>query len=209
MPYEVVGESAEDVFERELVDLIWGKSALDAGCGHGEFTLKMARYAGSIIGYDFAHDLLSIAERLKAESGVNNVTFLATNWGGLLPFGDRTFDVIYSRRGPGSIVEQPKRLKSGGIVMGIHKYPIPDGEIADRIKATGAYRNITVRAYQGAVTYFKNEADFAEYLSSQHLAPDCTLPENRRAFEEILKDSWIGGRIGVRESKQIWRAVKK
>lgn len=209
VPYEVVGESAEDAFERELTDLIAGKAVLDAGCGHSEFTLRMAKYAGSIVGYDFAGEMIKIANRLKSEQSADNVTFMETVWGEQLSFADGAFDVIYSRRGPGSIVEQSRLLKPGGVATGIHIYPIEDGEITDRIEATGAYTDITRRVYQTAVTYFQSEAHFAEYLSSMHLAPDYTLPENREAFARILRDSIIDGRIGIRESKQIWRAVKK
>lgn len=208
VPYDVEGESAEDVFERELIGVTQGKAVLDAGCGHGEFTLKMARHARSIVGYDFSQEMIHIANRLKQEQSAESATFVKTAWREQLPFPDGAFDVVYSRRGPGSIVEQSRLLKPGGIVMGIHIYPIPDGEIVDRIAATGAYENITRRVYQTAVTYLRNEADFAEYLSSMHMAPDYTLPENRDAFAAILKDSYIGGRIGIRESKQIWRATR-
>ncbi len=230
VPYEVVGESAEDVFEKELTALIRGKTVLDAGCGHGEFTLSMARHAKEITGYDFAHEMIRIADGLKAKSNsdggadsknrapygdsarnpyITNVKFLLTAHGERLSFRDGHFDVIYSRRGPGSIVEQSGLLKPGGVITGIHVYPIRDGEIVDRIRRTGDYTDITVRVFQSAVTYLRSEADFAEYLSSWHGAPDYTLPENRAAFEAILGGSIIDGRIGVRESKQIWRATRK
>ncbi|NLG25764.1 MAG: class I SAM-dependent methyltransferase [Clostridiales bacterium] len=209
VPYEVVGESAEDVFEREVAELVRGRAALDAGCGHGEFTLRMAAGARRIVGYDFAGEMIAIAERLKAERGAANVAFLHTAHGQALPFPDGHFDVIYSRRGPGSIVEQARLLRPGGVITGIHAYPIGDGEIVDRIRATGDYEEPTMRVFDRAITYFYSAADYAEYLSSSHLAPDYTLPENRAAFEAILRGSIIGGRIGVRERKQIWRAVRK
>ena len=209
VPYEVVGESAEDVFQRELKELIAGKTVLDAGCGHGEFTLKMARYAHGITGYDFAAEMIKIANALKEQRRVGNARFLETAYGERLPFADGAFNIIYSRRGPGSIVEQSWLLKPGGVITGIHVFPILEGEITDRIESTGAYTDITRRVFQTAVTYFQSEADFAEYLSSMHLAPDYTLPENRAAFEDILRGSIIDGRIGIQESKQIWRAVKK
>jgi SAM-dependent methyltransferase len=209
VPYEVDGESAEDVFEHELIPLIRNKTVLDAGCGHGAFTLRMAGYTKEIVGYDFAHEMIKIANRLKYEEAVRNAIFIPTVHGEILSLEKGFFDVIYSRRGPGSIVEQSSLLKPGGIITGIHMYPIPDGEITDRIKATGDYTDISIRVFQSAIIYFKNEADFAEYLSSSHLAPDYTLPENRAAFEKILEDSYVNGRIGIRESKQIWRAVKK
>ena len=209
VPYETVGESAEDIFEQELIDLLKGKTVLDAGCGHGEFTLKMAWYARHIVGYDFAGEMIQIANRLKREQSADNADFIQTAWGEQLQFEDGCFDVIYSRRGPGSVVEQHRLLKSGGIITGIHVYPIKDGEIKQRIEATGMYTDISVRVYQSAVNYFISEADFAEFLSSSHLSPDYTLQENREEFDAILKDSYINGRIGLRESKQIWRAVKK
>ncbi len=209
VPYEVCGESAEDVFERELVLLIRDRTVLDAGCGHGAFTLRMAGYAKEIVGYDFANEMIKIANRLKEEAEIRNAAFIPTVYGEVLPFEEGFFNVIYSRRGPGSIVEQSRLLKPGGIITGIHMYPIPDGEITDRIKGTGDYTDITMRVFQSAIIYFQNEADYAEYLSSFHLAPDYTLPENREAFEKILEESHINGRIGIKESKQIWRAVKK
>lgn len=209
VPYEVCGESAEDVFERELIPLIRGRTVLDAGCGHGAFTLRMAGYAEKIVGYDFANEMIKIANRLKEEAEIRNAAFIPTVHGEMLSFEDGFFDVIYSRRGPGSIVEQSGLLKPGGIITGIHMYPIPDGEITDRIKATGDYADISMRVYKSAIIYFQNEADYTEYLSSFHLAPDYTLPENREAFEKILEESHINGCIGIRESKQIWRAVKK
>lgn len=209
VPYEVCGESAEDVFERELILLIRDRTVLDAGCGHGAFTLRMAGYAKEIVGYDFANEMIKIANRLKEEAEIRNAAFIPTVHGETLSFEDGFFDVIYNRRGPGSIVEQSGLLKPGGIITGIQMYPIPDGEITDRIKATGDYTDISMRVFQSAIIYFQNEADYAEYLSSFHLAPDYTLPENREAFEKILEKSHINGRIGIRESKQIWRAVKK
>ncbi len=207
--YKVEGESAEDIFEEELIKLIEGKIVLDAGCGHGEFTLKMSKYAKKIIGFDFANELIKIAEKLKIENQIKNVEFLPTTWGEDLTFEDEYFDVIYSRRGPGSIVEQSNLLKSGGIITGIHTYPILDGEITERIKNTNNYTNITTRVFQNAIIYFENEEDYAEYLSSSHMAPDYTLPENKEEFKKILQTSYIKGRIGFRESKQIWQATKK
>lgn len=209
VPYETVGESAEDVFEQELIRLLEGKTVLDAGCGHGEFTLKMARHARRIVGYDFADVMIQIAKRLKRELSADNADFIHTAWGEQLQFEDGYFDVVYSRRGPGSIVEQHRLLKSGGIITGIHAYPIKDGEIKERIEATGMYTDISVRIYQSAVAFFNSEADFAEFLSSSHLSPDYTLAENREEFEAILNNSYIDGRIRLRESKQIWRAVRK
>ncbi|MCB2299499.1 hypothetical protein [Clostridium tagluense] len=49
--FTVEGISGENVFEKELVQLLHNsKSTLDAVCGHGEFAIKMAKEAHKIIG---------------------------------------------------------------------------------------------------------------------------------------------------------------
>ncbi|MFC4099132.1 class I SAM-dependent methyltransferase [Paenibacillus xanthanilyticus] len=60
--YTVEGRSAEDRFEERLIQMLPRfQSVMDAGCGHGEFTLKMAKYARSIIGFDNSKELIKIA----------------------------------------------------------------------------------------------------------------------------------------------------
>ncbi|MDP9701425.1 SAM-dependent methyltransferase [Paenibacillus intestini] len=52
------GKSAEEMFEERLIQLLPAyTSVLDAGCGHGDFTLKMAAHATHITG--FPHPLLN------------------------------------------------------------------------------------------------------------------------------------------------------
>lgn len=208
VPFEVMGLSAETVFEQELIQIIKNKRVLDAGCGHGEFTLSMAQYAEYIIGFDFAEELIKIALRLKKEKNINNADFVSTKYRQILPFPDESFDVIYSRRGPVFVYEQGRLLKKNGVIIGIHAYPLPDRDLRGLLETFGIYKDITITPYQNAVTFFNNESDFAEYLSSSNLNPDYTLEENKEAFQKILENSYIEGKIGLRESKQIWRAVK-
>jgi ubiquinone/menaquinone biosynthesis C-methylase UbiE len=209
VPYVVEGLSAEDVFCRELSEIIPGKAVLDAGCGHGAFTLEMAKSAAHITGYDFAEELVKIAQKLKTERQQDNADFLLTVHGQNLPFAEESLDVIYSRRGPTSAAAHGRLLKPGGVILGIHQYPSEGRDMAEYLASFGFYSDITVRVFSEAITFFANPEDYAEYLSSSHLSPDYTLPENREAFEAILRESYIDGRIGIRESKQIWRAIKR
>jgi len=78
----------------------------------------------------------------------------------------------------------------------------------EELEALGIYMNISRRIFQDAIFYFKNEEDFAECLSSSPMSPDYTLAENKEEFKSILQNSYINGKIGMCESKQIWRAVK-
>ena len=51
--YTVEGISGEDIFEERLMKLLQRcEYVLDAGCGHGEFTIKMGKYTKNIVGLD-------------------------------------------------------------------------------------------------------------------------------------------------------------
>lgn len=48
-----------------------GKTVLDVGCGSGRFCIAFARKgAKKVLGIDFAHGMIEIAEKLAAEAGV-------------------------------------------------------------------------------------------------------------------------------------------
>lgn len=123
-----IGVSGEDVFEQELVILIQNcSSVLDAGCGHGEFTLKMSTFTpGSVVGFDFSSEMIKTAKkRLLGESDITNVEFVQAV-ARELPFHDSQFDLIYDRRGPLSLIHEHRVLKSGGMIYGIHSGGLDD-----------------------------------------------------------------------------------
>lgn len=95
------GSDGEVEFDRNLQERARGMEILDIGCGPGEFTLRTAKKAKSIVGIDSSSTALAFARRNLARSGVKNVTF---RHGDIkrLPFPDKTFDLAYSRRGPAS-----------------------------------------------------------------------------------------------------------
>ncbi len=88
------GSDGEEEFDRELHYRTLRKIVLDEGCGSGALSLKIARKASRV-------------------RGIRH-----------LPFLDNSFDVVYSRRGPGSdsirsLVEAYRVLKKNGIFMEI------------------------------------------------------------------------------------------
>ncbi|MGO4345115.1 methyltransferase domain-containing protein [Paenibacillus sp. MCAF9] len=67
--FTIEGVSAEQLFEERLVEMLPAfDTVLDAGCGHGDFTLKMSRHAKSIVGFDNSMEMIKIANSMKDES---------------------------------------------------------------------------------------------------------------------------------------------
>ncbi|MHB8928434.1 MAG: class I SAM-dependent methyltransferase [Bacillota bacterium] len=148
---------------------------LDVGCGDGLYTLVMSSLAEHITGVDYAENMIRLAERHRREAAVANADFVCT--GGrveVYPFPDRSFDLIYSRRGPTShLVDARRMLKPGGLVAGIHS-----GErerVLERLTVNG-YEVLTNDEYAGT-EHLKTELDLARWLSRTPGAPDFTTPE--------------------------------
>jgi SAM-dependent methyltransferase len=117
------GSDGEEEFDKELRDRTARKVVLDEGCGSGVFTLKIARRAGHVRGIDTSTTALRLAARNLERSRLSNVDFRPAD-AAHLPFPDNSFNVIYSRRGPGSdsirtLVEAYRVLKKNGVFMEI------------------------------------------------------------------------------------------
>lgn len=67
-----------------------GKSVLDAGCGNGYWSRKMARKAKRVIGIDFTEKLIKVA---KSKSPVSNLEFAIDDLR-KLSLSDHEFDVV-------------------------------------------------------------------------------------------------------------------
>jgi SAM-dependent methyltransferase len=117
------GSDGEEEFDRELRKRTPGKIVLDEGCGSGVFTLKIARRARCIIGVDTSTTALKLAGRNLKRSRLSNVDFRSGD-ARRIPFPEDSFDVVYSRRGPGSdnirtLDEAFRVLKKDGVFMEI------------------------------------------------------------------------------------------
>jgi len=109
----------EEIFLEELTKYN-GKDrvALDIGCADGRFTLQAAKKFHKILGIDISSELLAKANQLKEELKVSNVTFQEAN-AERLPFQDKYFDLIYSRRGPSPYTEISRVTKQAGYYLEI------------------------------------------------------------------------------------------
>jgi SAM-dependent methyltransferase len=202
--FTVGGLSGETVFEERLISLLPSfNSVLDAGCGHGEFTLKMAKHTANIIGLDNSVELVKIAELIKQQYQTDNVKFIIVSTKRELPFKDEQFDLVYTRRGPTSILDHIRIIRPCGIVFGIHSADM------DRVKEkleTNGYIDIKIEVFDQAFLVFPNEREFAKHLSAMHGNPDYTLPENKPELEQLIAENLIDGRLTLKEWRYIWQA---
>ena len=204
--YRIEGLSGETVFEEHLINRLPKFDAvLDSGCGHGEFTMKMGKYSNSIIGFDNSIELIRIAESLKEHYQTDNVRFIYASTKKELPFDDEQFDLIYTRRGPTSILNHSRILRSGGIVFGIHS--AEKDRVKERLENNG-FVDIEFEEFDQAVVNFPDEREFAKFLSASHGNPDYTLPENRCILDGLIKENMKNGKISLKEWRYIWQARK-
>ena len=206
--YKVEGVSGESIFEKQLIELIKeSKIVLDAGCGHGEFTLKISKYSRKIIGFDNSIELIRLANELLIDSQVCNLEFVlaGTNDKDGLPFKDESFDLIYTRRGPTSIIRNCHLLKPGGIMLGIHSAA---KDMVEERLAESELIDIDIVVYDEAMLVFSNEKELEKYISSSHGSLDYSLAENNEALLKIVDEFTIDGEIKMQEWRYIWRGRK-
>lgn len=203
--FTVEGLSGERVFEERLIQLIpQCEAVLDAGCGHGEFTLAMAQYAKTLTAFDFSRELITIAKSLQADMNMQDKTrFVYATTKERLPFADGEFDLVYTRRGPTSILNHSRILRSGGMIMGIHSSGLD--RVQERLEQNG-FIDVRIEIFDQAMAYFPNENEFAKFLSAIPGNPDYTLPENHLELEQKIEECTTMGKLTWPEWRFIWSA---
>ncbi|WBW95519.1 class I SAM-dependent methyltransferase [Oceanirhabdus sp. W0125-5] len=199
-----VGNSGEDVYEKQLIDLLSkSNKVLDMGCSCGEFTLEMSQYCDNLIGVDLSQEMIDIANKLKNERDICNVDFICTDSKDDV-LSSYEFDLIYCRRGPTSIILNNKCLKSGGTIFGIHREGY---DIVKKRLIEAGFKDIKIKEYL-AYEYFNTQDDFAKFLNRLSGNIDYTDPENYEKFKRKLIEHTDGAGIFYREWRYIWKAVK-
>jgi len=118
--YEYSNGDPEEIFKGKLLSLAnENKNALDAGCGDGKFAFQIAKCFLTITGIDVSKELLKIARQKQKILQVKNIIFKFQD-AGKTSFSDKTFDLIFSRRGPTPFSEFQRLLKVGGYFVGIN-----------------------------------------------------------------------------------------
>lgn len=123
----------------------------------------------------------------------------------MLPFSDGQFDLIYDRRGPISILNHSRVLRSGGSVFGIHSGGLDI--VKERLELNN-FKDIEIREFNNARIIFPNGEEFTKFISSIPGNPDYTDDRYKEELELKLKENTINGTIQLREYKYIWKAIK-
>ena len=203
------GSDGEVEFDRELQRRVPGKDVLDVGCGPGEFTLRTAKKAKSIVGIDPSSTALALARRNLAKSGIKNATF---RYGDvkLLPFPNMTFDLAYSRRGPASVSKHNlgeilRVLKKGGTFM-----EICIGE-RDKQNLAEIFGRGQMRGFRGQVSGVKKrwltEVGFREATSRDYVGTEIF-----RSLDDLvvrLRTAPIIPSFDVKKDKRFLEAVEE
>lgn len=206
--YKVEGISGEDVFEVKLIELLKNsQNVLDAGCGDGEFTLRMGAYTKHITGFDNSKELLKLAQEKREFLKLENVHFVysSTKESDAMPFDQESFDLIYSRRGPTSIIDHHHLLKKGGSMIGIHSSS--KEKVLDKLNRSGL-KLVDIKEYEDAVAIFPNERELLKYFSAFPGNPDYTLQENESEARKIVEAHFKDGRYTHNQWRYIWCALK-
>jgi len=196
------GLSGEDVFEKRLIKLLPNYNhVLDIGCGHGEFSLKMSKYAKHLTGGDSAVELINIANHLKKKEDIKNVDFIYFHTHEIESFEGLKFDLIYNRRGPTSIYDYKRLLSTGGMIISIHPLYALD-KVKQRL-TNGGFKDIKIEVFNECKLIFDSVTDFAEHISSMHMSKDYTLEINREELDKLVEKHTNNGRLSLCEERFI------
>ncbi len=135
------GGDAETALVLEGMDLE-GKHVLDIGCGTGGATLFIAeRYGADVLGVDVEAGVTAKASAAAAERGLSKSARFEAISPGLLPYGDATFDVVFSKDALIHVADKRaiaagifRVLKPGGHFAASDWMLGADGEMSDRLR---------------------------------------------------------------------------
>lgn len=196
------GRSGEDVFEARLHALLKPhQTVLDAGCGSGEFALEVAARVRRVVGFDFAEKMAEAARNNTAAAGRTNVTFVQSD-ARSFAWEPGAFDVIYSRRGPTSILLRPELLKPGGWLLGVHSGNLE--MIQERLGASGL-EAAELEVFE-ALERFPSRENFARFWSRMPGHPDYLSAEHAINLDKLAAQYQDGNAFAVPEWRVVWQA---
>jgi 2-polyprenyl-3-methyl-5-hydroxy-6-metoxy-1,4-benzoquinol methylase len=144
-----------------------GLRVLDAGCGEGYFSRKLAARGAEVSGVDITEALILPARKAAADAGLkidHRVADLAT-----IPYGDAEFDVVVCNHIvtdiaelTGPFAEISRALKSGGRLVILMLHPCFYSAHAEREE---------LRSYAHPAEYFSTRSVDQEFVVSGIVSP--------------------------------------
>ena len=220
-------QDPEKVFKDKLLAL-GGKSkvVLDIGCGDGKFTLGIADSFKKITGIDNSVELLVIANTKQKEQNSVNTRFLLQN-AKKTTFKDKSFDIIYNRRGPSFYTEYYRILKKGGnyLEIGIGERDTMElKKIFGRGQNFGQWNNprlqkdkkefkklrFTVKMAKDYyyTEYYQSSQEFDNFLEGVPIFEDYETDEDRKYFEEYVIKFKTKEGIALKRHRVVYDLVK-
>jgi SAM-dependent methyltransferase len=198
------GRSGEDAFSERLHALLEAhQTVLDAGCGSGEFALALASRVRHVVGFDYAEKMVEAAWANAVLGGQPNVTFVQSD-ARSFAWEPEAFDIIYSRRGPTSILLRPELLRPGGWLLGVHSGNLE--AIRERLDASGL-EAVELETFE-TLERFPTREDFAKFWSRMPGHPDYLSAEHAAELDELAAQHRDGHGLVVLEWRVVWRARK-
>jgi SAM-dependent methyltransferase len=176
---------------------------LDAGCGSGEFTIEVASRVRHVTGFDFSEKMIDAANLNVQRRQCSNVTFVHAA-AGEQAFTTNSFDLVFSRRGPTSILLRPDLLVDGGVMLGVHSERLK--VVRERLEASGL-EDTRIDEYS-ALEVFPSLRDFAAFWSRMPGHPDYLEDENGDALATLAHEFHDGERLAVPHWRCVWRGMK-
>jgi 2-polyprenyl-3-methyl-5-hydroxy-6-metoxy-1,4-benzoquinol methylase len=178
------------LIEELMPDLGPVATAVDVGCGDGRFTLVLARYAKSVVGYDIAPDLIAQARTTAAAVGADHVAFEVAELA-QIPL-DRRFDLV-SCMGVTSCVVDRRHFEA--LLDRLRELVAPRGllvmvdSLVDSRERTSAYRNGYVAQYRNAQEYVASVRRRGFAVRSRHVVETWSgLTNQLIVFTAVARD---------------------
>ncbi len=198
------GRSGEDAFSERLHALLKPhQTVLDAGCGSGEFALAIASRVRYLVGFDFAKTMVEAARTNLEAAGQPNVTFLQGT-ARTFEYELERFDIIYSRRGPTSILLRPELLKPGGWLLGVHSGNV---DIIRERLSESRLEAVKLETFE-ALERFPTKEDFAKFWSRMPGHPDYLSAEYADELDDLATQHRDKDGLAVSEWRVVWQARK-
>ena len=199
------------------IDLTNAK-VLDVGCGTGGVDIILARDYGAVhvTGIDVESHLVDVAQAYVSEAGLSeNITFQLVE-PGPLPFGDVTFDIVFSKDALLHIPDKTllfsevlRVLRTGGLFIASDwlrgEYDVLSSEMTSFLKLAGHdFDMVTLSDYESKLkdagfvdvalrdrnTWYRDEAEHELERLKGSLKPEIISNIGSNRLQE-LEESWI------------------
>jgi 23S rRNA (guanine745-N1)-methyltransferase len=228
--------NGEDVYIQMVHDLLTpDKDVLDAGCGHGEFTLSLAGRCRSILAYDRVPAYINLAEKTRLEQGIDTIRFelwdssADVHGKGTLPAADNSFDLMISRRGPLNWLEDARRAgRPGAVLLQLNPMEVEPPQWMSELPEPLRWGGPGERTMRQAVTYalslgglqinacwsfevpelFDDPYQLYVFLTWGNLPDEVpSYAETQTVLESIFTRYAGSGGLPVRHGRFLWTAV--